>query len=394
MHEYDAVVVGAGPAGSMAAFEIAKAGFRTLLLEKHERPGLPLCCAEGVAAGAMEELIGEVEPSWVASKINRFMMVAPDGNSVTAESERKGYILERPRFDLDLAHRAQKAGAKLVCNAIGKNLKQHKKRFETIEIEYPGGETETVRAGIFVAADGIESQLARQAGVPNRLGLKETLAALQYRLHGIDIDPHLIEFHFGHEIAPLGYIWIFPKSAASANVGICMGSNKRKDNSAEALLDRFITDRFGNPEIVSRHCGLIPTFRGSRMLRKYNLLIVGDAARVIESLSGAGIALGMASGIFAGRAVVRFLSGAVTDMAGLDKLYPGEFLKTKKEEMVRYARMRRAFEHMSDRDFDCIIGALREQVDKNNNSGINVGKLLWMILTTHPRLIRLARYMV
>ena len=170
----------------MAAFEIAKAGFRTLLLEKHEKPGLPLCCAEGIAAGVLEDLVGKPDSSRVSSKISRFKMVAPNGDSVTSISERWGYILERPRFDFDLALRAQEAGAELVCKAIGKNLGQHNKRFDTIDVEYPDTRTETIRARIFVAADGVESQLALQAGVQNGLGLRETTAAFQYRLHGID----------------------------------------------------------------------------------------------------------------------------------------------------------------------------------------------------------------
>jgi digeranylgeranylglycerophospholipid reductase len=322
------------------------------------------------------------------------MLVAPDGGSVVAESVRTGYILDRPRFDFDLARRAQEAGAELVCEAIGRNLGRSGKRFAAVDIEYPGGGRETVEARIFIAADGIESQLARRAGIKNRLAMKDSLTALQYRLHGLRIDPHLIEFHFGQKVAPQGYLWVFPKSADSANVGICLAADRNNDNAAASRLDDFIADRFGGAEIAGRHCGLIPRYQGKHTMRKYNLLVVGDAARIIESLSGAGIALGMASGIFAGRAAAAYLGGRADNFAELDKLYPGEFLTAKKEELVRYVRMRRAFVHMTDGDFGCIVEAIKNYIDGNNNSGINVGKVLWTILTTHPRLLRLARYMI
>jgi digeranylgeranylglycerophospholipid reductase len=394
LRKYDAVVVGAGPAGSMTAYEIARAGYGTLLLEKHKQPGLPLCCAEGISMGAMNQLFDTIEPAWLSSEIDRFVMVAPDGSRAAARSERRGYILDRPRFDYDLAHRARKAGADLVCEAIGQNPIKSRKRFVAIEAAYPDGRTDKIEAGVFVAADGVESQLARSCGLPNRLGLKESLVAFQYRLQGPDFDTRTIEFHFGNRLAPQGYIWIFPKSPSSANVGICMASNKQKDNPAKGLLDRFIARRFGGAEVISRHCGLIPIYRGEHMMRISNLLVVGDAARVVESLSGAGLALGMVSGVFAGRAAAKFLSGEVASLTDLDKAYPGEFLKAKKEEMVRYARMRRAFEQMTDRDLNCIIKSLNDMAGDYNNSGINVGKLLWTILTTHPRLLRLARFMI
>jgi flavin-dependent dehydrogenase len=125
---YDAVVIGAGPAGSMAAHEIASAGQSVLLLEKHKRPGLPLCCAEAVSRPSFDKIMAP-EPQWISTEIERVLMVSPGGEKANILHPRAGYVLDRVTFDNDLARRAAEAGADLRCEAIGIELNGTDQRF-------------------------------------------------------------------------------------------------------------------------------------------------------------------------------------------------------------------------------------------------------------------------
>lgn len=391
--QYDAVVAGAGPAGSMAAFEIASAGFSVLLLEKHERPGLPLCCAEAVSRGALS-FLPDLKEEWISTRIERARLVGPDQSQIIVERKQAGYILNRPRFDLDLAERAQEAGADLICNAIGRDLHRRDTLFNTIDVITADGAVERIGADIFIAADGVESQLARQAGMPNILKRTDVLSAVQYRVENLDINDDLVCFHIGCEVAPGGYVWVFPKSRGTANIGIGVVGNDIRGGDAERLLDRFIATRYPHGAITARFCGLVPTFQGRRMFRRHNVLTAGDAARAIDSFSGAGIGHALSTGKHAGLAAVAYLSGQVKNVDDLDSLYPQKYFNERLEELKLYARLRHAYLHFDDSDFTEIVHGLQEYFSEHSADTIHVGRLLVHLIKARPRLLRFIRYVL
>jgi electron transfer flavoprotein-quinone oxidoreductase len=162
---YDAVVIGAGPAGSSAACEIARAGLSVALLEKHEKPGQPLCCAEAVNRASFENLI-KLKSEWVSAFINRAMLVGPDGNSVTAVYPNGGLVLNREKFDYDMVQEAVDSGCDLFCRTIGLNLEKSTDRFRFLDGLQPGKKKFRLEARIFIAADGVESKIGKSVGWP------------------------------------------------------------------------------------------------------------------------------------------------------------------------------------------------------------------------------------
>ncbi|UCD18533.1 MAG: NAD(P)/FAD-dependent oxidoreductase [Candidatus Zixiibacteriota bacterium] len=391
--KYDAVVVGAGPAGAMAAYEIASAGYSILLLEKHKRPGMPLCCAEAVSRAQLESLI-EPKEEWISSRIERARVTAPDGCQATVFRKRAGYILERKLFDHALVRRAEEAGAVLECEAIGHDLKKVDGIFRSIIILRPDGSQCLVEARIFIAADGVESQAARRAGINNLFERKEVLSALQYRMEDIEVEDDMIQFFVGSKVAPQGYIWVFPKSPRSANVGVGIAGTERRGAKTAVYLDRFISEHFCSGRIAERYCGMIPRYQGGANFRAGNLLVVGDAARTVDSFSGAGIVNGMLSGKYAGLAAAEYLSGRLGDIDEIERFYPGRFLDEKGEELSLYARLRRAYENFGDADFTDIVLGLREYFSNHSTDGVHVGKLIIGIIRARPRLIRLVRHLI
>ena len=390
---YDAIVVGAGPGGSMAAFEIASAGSSVLLLEKDSQPGVPLCCAEGVFGPSFKSII-DIDDKWVSCKIDRAEIIAPDGEKVTFLFQGGGYILDRVVFDYDLVNRAVEAGAQLECNVVGQNPSGNSGRFDSIEVLSSDGSVKQVKTEIIIAADGVESQIARQAGLDNRLDFNNVAAALEYRVENIELEDDLISFHVGCNIAPGGYVWVFPKSDNSANVGLAISLDGRDGASSFDYLDSFMSNHFPDGEIISRHCGLLPSYTGRAMFRIGNILAVGDAARTLDSLSGAGIVNAIVSGKYAGQAAVEYLSGRVKDMADLDKLYPGKFLDQKGADLSNYLRLRRAYEHFNDTDFSSVIKVLQKYFKSHAVQDVHAARLFIEIIKTTPRLLRLARYLI
>jgi digeranylgeranylglycerophospholipid reductase len=391
--KYDAVVIGAGPAGSTAACEIAQAGHSVLMVERRERPGSPVYCAEAVSRPSFEKLL-RPERGWISAFIEKILIFGPNGSKLELFHKEAGYILERSEFDYDLARRAVKAGSRLECRTIGLGLIREGDLFRSIELLKPTGERTTVEASIFIAADGVESGVARSAGINNGIELDEVESLLQYRLEEISVDPESAEFHMGNRIAPKGYIWVFPKSATSANVGLGISTHSKRSEELEVLLRDFIDRRFGGGRIAARTCGMVPKYQGRDRFRSANLLVAGDAARTLDSLTGAGVINAVMSGRFAGQAAAAYISGGLKAIDEIEHLYPRKFLAVKGEELATYLRLRNVYKNLSDDDFADIIAGLNEYFVKNSVYGVNAGKLLIGLITTRPRLLRLIKHLL
>src|SRR6266508_5551107 len=111
MPEVDVLVVGAGPAGAVAALEAKRAApeLDVLLLERDARVGTPVRCAEGVGDAGLREFADPVGAPWAARKITRVVFVAPDDTEVKVAERDVGWILDRTRFDAFLAERDRKS---------------------------------------------------------------------------------------------------------------------------------------------------------------------------------------------------------------------------------------------------------------------------------------------
>jgi len=392
-NDYDAVVIGAGPAGSMAAYEIAEKGFSVLLLEKHKRPGLPICCAEAVSRPSFEKLINP-KPEWISAYIEKAKLVTPNNKEITVTHPGAGYILDRSVFDYDLAQRAVKAGTELRCEAIGLELQSDGEKFNSIQIEDKFSGHTNVNAKIFISAEGVESRVARLAGIDNHEDSDDVESLLQYRVSGIEVDSQAVEIHVGEQIAPKGYLWIFPKSDNSANIGLGIAAGDKRGEKCERLLERFLQKRFGQYNIEFKSCGIVPKYQGRDKLSKYNLLIVGDSARVLDSFSGAGIVNALMSGRDAGVASVEYLSGGINSINDIDRYYPDRFLECKESELRMYRKLRKVYTKFKDDDFNDIVTALKGHFPEGRTDSVNVIKLLTQIIRTRPQLLRLVRYLI
>ncbi len=349
--KYDVIVIGAGPAGSMAARYAAEGGAKTLLLEKHESIGLPVCCAEGITDAGLRNYV-EPRPEWIATYISRASLVGPSGKTITVTHENAGFILHRDKFDNYLTQMAKDSGAEVETYSPVVSLNIRDQIIKSVVVENSSHRVE-YEADIFIAADGVESRIAMMAGIATNAELTQIDTTCQYYADNLTIDDDKVDIYIGNNIAPGGYIWVFPKSATSANIGAAIWPPRLDGKFAKNYLDDFIDNHFPGHKKVRLTMGGLPEFKSDIPRVQGNLMLIGDAARILDSLSGAGISNAMISGKIAGETAAKSL-GNIPNL----REYFKEFMKLKSKELHAYKVLKSLLVKATDNDFNIIVDAL------------------------------------
>ena len=377
---YDVVAVGGGPAGAMAAWKSAQAGVKTLLLERDREIGLPVRCAEA-ASTAWFECYFKPEERFIANRVDAQEFISPDGMAVVVGEDDKGVVLERKIFDAHIATMAAGAGADIAtrADAIGMERLESGWRINATH----QGKPICIDARVVIASDGIESRVARWAGVDTALPLVDLQSAAQYEMVNIEIEnPHHLYHYLGNKIAPGGYCWVFPKGDHRANVGIGVMASRTAGKTAKGLLDEFIEARFPRGKAVGFVTGGVPLARPLKELALDNLLVAGDAARIVDPLSGAGIGPALLSG---------YLAGETAAEAVLKNRTGRNFLKTYSERLharigktlsVNF-RIRNIVQRLSDEEY-CEIASLARETSTGKMSLL---KMFTIIVRHDPTLM-------
>jgi len=307
--DYDTVVVGAGPGGSTTARFAAKNGARTLLLEKREEIGVPVRCGEGIAPRWLEMVGVPLEGDWIANRVRGAKIYSPNGNSLTIEDDNLGtevgMVIHRDKLDQFLAKLAEDDGAEVRTGVTVTDLLWNGEYVGGVKIRDSNGKESEITCGIVVGADGFESQVGRWANLPTHRKPADMCGALQYTLINLDIDPEYCEFYLAKG-SKGAYIWSFPKSSNESNVGIgCMVSRVKDPGEIKVLLDQFIENHkhFSKGKCIDVQGGGVSLSEPLEKTAGAGVMLVGDAARQIDSITGGGVANACLSGEIAGRII-------------------------------------------------------------------------------------------
>jgi len=311
------VVVGAGPAGSSAAIELARAGAAVRLIEKSTWPRAKTCgdgiSPDGVrvARGLGVDLTDRV-PLAFGTMSSPSRVVFRGGWPAELPW---GAIVERRDFDDRLAQAAVAAGAQFEPGTTVRAIEPLAAGGARIVIRRSGSVADAViEADAVVLAEGATGSLALAAGFGKH---RSRLVALRgYVRSDRDLEPSF-GLHFDRAVVP-GYAWIFPLDARFANVGILVDDGfSRRDPDLRGVLERwlrespFARESLGDHPIVERVSGgVIPTGRPQRV--RGAIFAVGDAAGVADPFSAEGIAQAMSCGVS--------VAGALIDARGDLKL--------------------------------------------------------------------------
>src|SRR3989475_628452 len=300
-HDTDVLVIGAGPAGAGGGWggERAAPPLEGGVLERGARGGAPVRCAGGGGGGGLRGVGDPAGAAWAARKISRVVFIAPDDTEVKVAERDVGWILDRTRFDAFLADRAVALGAELRVSTEAAGMTREPDGRWRVRLRGAGGET-TCRARVVIGADGVEAMVGRWAGLETRVPARDMESCAQYVVQGIDFDPDAIYLQFGAGIAPGGYAWLFPKSPGVANVGLGLVALKADGRNARQYLDQWIARRYPGGARTAYTVGGVIGHTTIRQTYTDGVLVAGDAAHMINPLSGGGIVNAMKAGRLAG----------------------------------------------------------------------------------------------
>ena len=312
------MVVGAGPAGSTAAREIAERGREVLLLDRARFPR-DKPCGGAVSVRSAARLPFDLSPV-IEQVVTGAHLRLGDGRTVARDFDGTlSYLTQRSRLDHFLVERAQEAGVRF---RDGQTVRGVTRRPDGSYEVTVGDERHRARA--LVGADGANGMVASSLGFERPL---ESAVALEANLPCPDGVPAWLEGHVALQFGRLagGYGWLFPKGD-HLNVGVggwaaVVGTQLRP--SLERLCRSYELDPAALVALRGHH---LPMLRPGAQLAAGGAALVGDAAGLVDPLSGEGIYQAIASGIAVAPAIDDYLGGATEGLAGYQRTVERELL--------------------------------------------------------------------
>lgn len=338
----DIVILGAGPAGSIAAAHLAARGCDVVVLEEHDAIGAPVHCTGLLGEDAIPEF--DIPASLVLARASAASFWSASGNSVRIDSERiRAAIIDRGGLDQHLAARAAAAGASI---RLGQ-------RADTVDVQPDGVLVRTagaeVHARVCVLACGANYRFHRALG----LGLPAAhLLSAQLEMPFPQAPD--IEVRLGREIAPEGFAWMVPferDGQGRARIGLMSKSAAapRFSRFAAALARRA---GIAPPDIAPR-LKMLPLGPVSRTYAD-RVVAIGDAAGLVKPTTGGGIYYGMLSGAMAADTIASALAEGRTDAAAL-RPYEMAWRARLGAEIQAGLRFRRVAAGLSDTSIEALI---------------------------------------
>ncbi|HEY6853172.1 MAG TPA: NAD(P)/FAD-dependent oxidoreductase [Gemmatimonadales bacterium] len=384
--DVDVLVVGAGPAGAVAAWEakLGGPGLDVVLLERDRAVGAPVRCAEGVGDAGLREFANPEGAEWVARKITRVVFWAPDDTEVQVAERDVGWVLDRTRFDAYLAARAVSEGVELLVGTEAAAMERTLDGRWLVHTRGGRGEA-TYRARVVIGADGVEAMVGRWAGLDTRVPARDMESCAQYVVQGIPFDPDAIYLQFGDRVAPGGYAWLFPKGECVANVGLGIVALKADGRSARQYLDDWVARRWPKGARTGYTVGGVIVHTTVKQTYADGVLLAGDAAHMINPLSGGGIVNAMKAGRLAGRTAATAIAAGDTGAARLSA-YHKAWMDLLGDDHLKYYRIKQALEDLDDSFFN----GLARTVNGIPREKRTLGRVFAHALVKHPQLIPVA----
>ena len=339
-------MVGAGPAGSYIAYELASSGHGVAVFEEKGASGLNICCTGIISTECFQSL--DLGKDMILTEVKSAKFCSPSGRCLKFQTDNvQAYVVDRLLLDKALASKAQAQGAQYFFSSPVIDVVPGK---DSIQVETScSGAKEIFSARAVVLANGFAPKL------PHKLGLgriKRFLIGAQAEIEAKDIDE--FEVYFGQGIAPGAFAWLVPISADKAYVGLLATSQ------AKLYLQKFLNSLFSRGRIRSRDVEIgqraVPI---GTLTRSYGdrLLVIGDAAGQVKPTTGGGIYFGH----LGARIAAEVLDGALSsDSLTADRLsrYQKKWRAKMDKELSHGYWARWVYGKLSDRQIEGIFNIL------------------------------------
>ena len=358
-YHYDLVVVGAGPAGSSAAFAAAKNGIKVALLEKENS------IAQTVRTSGVTWIQNIKEfgiPDDCFNPIKNFSFCSPNNEVTISDSIPRAAVLDVRKTYRWLADEAEKAGADVFVKInVNEVLKDDKGDIVGVSGVGPDGEA-TFHSKVIIDASGFPSTVCKAMGFVKqweRFG-----AGAEYEVEAENVDAQTWWLMVGQQYSPAGYAWIFPVGENIVRIGVGIGKPESDVDPTQRLKELMETKlgpikKLGKITPIEFHYGLIPNDGLSRKTVFNNLILVGDSAGQANPLVLEGIRYAIKFGRVAGKVSSEAIKSGKTNERAL---YPYEenWKKEIESKINSAGRVQDRWIGLSDQEWDKELDIIKE----------------------------------
>ena len=343
---YDVIVVGAGPAGSYIAHELASSGYDVAVFEEKNAPGLNVCCTGIISTECFQSL--DPGTDVILTKVNSAKFFSPSGRCLRLQTEKvQAYVVNRLLFDKAIASKAQSQGAQYFFSSPVIDIIPGKDSIQAETLCFGAREIFSARA--VVLANGFRPKLPRKLSLGK---IKSFLVGAQAEIEAKNVDEP--EVYFGQGIAPGAFAWLVPTSTNKAYAGLLALSQ------AKLHLQKLLNNLSCQGRITSREVKIgqkaIPV---GTLARSYGdrVLVIGDAAGHVKPTTG--------GGIYFGHLGAKIAAEVLDEALRSDNLTAGQLSRYQKRWKVKMGKelsrgywARWAYGKLSDRQIEGIFNVL------------------------------------
>jgi digeranylgeranylglycerophospholipid reductase len=303
---FDVLVIGAGPAGLLAAQEIAQKGYSVGIFEEHQTVGEPDHCAGLLSITGLNSLGLSPPENVVQNHVIGAKIYAPSGHSICIKrGTREAVVVDRRKFDSWLANVAIEHGASVVTNTKVTRIIPTQNRDYLIQAKGLDSPIKTT-AKIIIDAEGSRCIISKSMGLPE-VPKNNKFPAYQYEVVNADIENDYVEMYYGRGVAPGFFAWIIPLGEGRARVGLAAKNQAKKRLEIAMRYHPQIGQKLKNVKIIRGLGGIVLVGLPIKHTFTNRFLVVGDAAGMVKSTTGGGVIMGGLAAQIAGKIVTRAL---------------------------------------------------------------------------------------
>ncbi len=227
----------------------------------------------------------------------------------------------------------------------------------------------------------MESKVGRWAGIDTTLKLSDIESGAQFLMADIDFDPNYCDFYLGNKLAPGGYAWIFPKGKHEANVGLGILGSRSGGMPAIEYLQRFVETHYPDGKILEIVVGGVPVSAPIERTTASGLMLIGDAARMANPITGGGILHAMESGMMAGEVAASVISRGDVSVKALGE-YEKRWRSTIGALNERSYKVKELFMNRSDKE----LNDLAHTIENVDFTELTISGLIGALIKKNPKL--------
>jgi len=358
-------IIGAGPAGSYTAYLLSK-NKEVNVYEDHNQIGQPIQCA-GITTNILKNII-KLNNDVILNEVNKARIFAPNKKFIEVNLRENNLVIDRSKFDNQIAEMAKQRGAKFFLNH---KFIENNKDVAIIK-DKKSGQMKKVRFDYLIGADGPLSQVAKSN---NMFEKKEFWQGIQTRTK-LKND-NVIEFYpyFGT------YSWIIPENKDIVRIGLA------SKKYAKTLFKNFVFKfkRIKEKNLIDYQAGIIPQYDPRKISQKENIFLVGDAACHVKATTGGGII----QSLIASKA----LSHSILE----NKNYEKEWRRLLGKELYFHLKARNIMDKFKEKDWNKLINIISSDQTKQileMNDRENISKIIFKLIVKKPSLLYFIKYLI